>query len=71
MHAYRIHHMVHLLLKNKEQRIIKEYCNLEDEIISRFLSSSKSLEHSLNEIDIDWNDGKYLKIDKGTLSKNV
>jgi hypothetical protein len=28
MHAYRIHHVARLLLKNEGQRIMKEYCNL-------------------------------------------
>jgi hypothetical protein len=50
MHDYRIHHLARLLLKNEGQRIMKEYCNLQGETITKYLSFFESLEHSLKEV---------------------
>jgi hypothetical protein len=47
MHPYRIHHVIRLLLKNGGQKIIKEYCNLQDETIHKYLSLFESLEYNL------------------------
>jgi hypothetical protein len=54
MHAYRIHHVARLLLKNEGQRIVKEYFNLQGETIPKFLSLSESLGHSLKEVSLIW-----------------
>jgi hypothetical protein len=56
MHAYRIHHVARLLLKNEEQRKMKEYFNLQGETIAKFLSLSESLDHSLKEVSLIWDD---------------
>jgi hypothetical protein len=45
-----------LLLKNEGQRIMKEYFNLQDETIPKFLSLSESLDHSLKEVSLVWDD---------------
>jgi hypothetical protein len=56
MHAYRIHHVARLLLKNEGQRIMKEYFNLQGETIPKFLSLSESLDHSLKDVSLIWDD---------------
>jgi hypothetical protein len=56
MHAYRIHHVARLLLKNEGQKIMKEYFNLQGETIPKFLSLSESLDHSLKEVSLIWDD---------------
>jgi hypothetical protein len=61
MHAYRIYHVDRLLLKNEGQRIMKEYFNLQGEKISKFLSLSESLEHSLKEVSLNWDDWERFK----------
>jgi hypothetical protein len=61
MHAYRIHHVARLLLKNEGQRIMKEYFNLHGETIPKFLSLSESLDHSLKEVSLNWNDWERFK----------
>jgi hypothetical protein len=53
MHAYRIHHLARLLLKNKGQRIMKEYFNLQGEKIPKFLSLLESLEQSLKDVSLN------------------
>jgi hypothetical protein len=61
MHAYRIHHVTRLLLKNEGQRIMKEYCNLQGETIPKFLSLSVLLDHSLEEVSLKWDDWDRFK----------
>jgi hypothetical protein len=61
MHAYRIHHVARLLLKNEGQRIMKEYFNLQGETIPKFLSLSESLDHSLKEVSLIWDDWERFK----------
>jgi hypothetical protein len=60
-HAYRIHHVAKLLLKNEGQRIMKEYFNLQGETIPKFFSLSVSLDHSLKEVSLIWDDWERFK----------
>jgi hypothetical protein len=39
----------------------KEYCNLQGETIPKFLSLSESLEHSLKEVSLLWDDWERFK----------
>jgi hypothetical protein len=61
MHAYRIHQVARLLLKNEGQRIMKEYFNLQGETIPKFFSLSESLEQSLKEVSLVWDDWNRFK----------
>jgi hypothetical protein len=61
MHAYRIHHRARLLLKNEGERIMKEYFNLQGETTPKFLSLSESLDHSLKEVSLIWDDWDRFK----------
>jgi hypothetical protein len=61
IHAYRIDHVARLILKNEGQRTMNEYCNLQDETIPKFLSLSESLDHSLKEVSLIWDDWERVK----------
>jgi hypothetical protein len=65
MRAYRIHHVARLLLKNEGQRVMKEYCNLQGETIPKYLSLSESLDHSLKEVNLIWEDWNRYKSLRG------